>query len=311
MNNPRGYCECGRRTSHKNNDKWLCLECEMGLEEKLTNKDKNILDIVKRSDVTLQELKFITNNLKDNKIHVHKDILIDKKIVKYGVISDTHIGSIYYDEKLMSQAAFEFNKRNVDFVIHGGDLCEGHYELLRQGSIFELNCIGGDNQLNKAVNELKKINSNIPIYLITGNHEYNTFYRNSGFDIGEQLELRLKNVKYLGNAEGIINLPFKNKIQIMHPDGGSSYAISYRSQKIADSLEGGFKPNILHIGHYHKSEYIFYRNIHIIQNGCLQKQTKFMKGKHLSAHRGFWVITAEVTKKGITKIIPEFFPMYK
>ena len=77
---------------------------------------------------------------------------------------------------------------------------------------------------------------------------------------------------------------------MLHPDGGSSYAISYKSQKIVESLEGGVKPEVLHIGHFHKAEYLFYRNIHVFQNGCLQSQSKFMKGKHLSAHRGFWII---------------------
>jgi hypothetical protein len=48
-----------------------------------------------------------------------------------------------------------------------------------------------------------------------------------------------------------------------------------------------------------------------MQNGCLEHQTSFMKGRHLSAHMGYWVVTADVTKDGVKKIVPEFFPVYK
>jgi len=99
---------------------------------------------------------------------------------------------------------------------------------------------------------------------------------------------------------------------MLHPDGGSSYAISYKSQKIIESLEGGHKPNVLLIGHFHKSEYIFYRNIHCIQAGTLEGQTKFMKGNHLSAHKGFWLLDIESNTKGdVTAFGSTFYPSYR
>jgi len=208
----------------------------------------------------------------------------------------------------MDYASKIFNNKDIDFVIFAGDLCEGHYENKRQGSIFDLNYIGGDNQLKKAITELSKIKK--PIYGITGNHETNTFFKISGFDIGGQVQDKLKNFNYLGQATGTINLPFGKKIEVIHPDGGSSYAISYRIQKIAESLEGGTKPELLIVGHFHKAEYLFYRNIHIIQAGCLESQTDFMRNRHISAHKGFWTVDLEVSKKGISKINPTFYPCY-
>jgi len=202
-----------------------------------------------------------------------------------------------------------FNSMNdLEFVIFCGDACEGHYESKRQGSIFELDCIGGDAQVEKVVKEFGQIKK--PIYGITGNHETNTFYKMSGFDIGNQLKEKLKNWNYLGQGRGTINLPHKNKIEVLHPDGGSSYAISYKSQKIVESLEGGTKPSLLLIGHFHKAEYLFYRNVHVIQTGCIESQTDFMRNNHLSAHKGFWVVELEVGKNGISKIVPQFYPAY-
>ena len=43
-------------------------------------------------------------------------------------------------------------------------------------------------------------------------------------------------------CRGIIKLPYNQKIELIHPDGGSSYAISYKPQKIIEAMEGGTKP---------------------------------------------------------------------
>jgi len=155
----------------------------MTLEKKVMSEqqkeDKRILKLIDRSGLSEKELRIILKKSRSEPKNYHVDF--PGKKVTYGMISDSHVGSVYYDPITMDRAAKEFNKRKVDFVLHGGDLCEGHYEGRRAGSVFELNQIGGDAQVNKAIDELSKINKKIPIYLITGNHEYNTFYKNSGF----------------------------------------------------------------------------------------------------------------------------------
>jgi hypothetical protein len=45
-----------------------------------------------------------------------------------------------------------------------------------------------------------------------------------------------------------------------------------------------------------------------LQTGTLCGQTKFMRGKGIPAHKGFWVIDLYSNKNGsIAKIIPEFY----
>lgn len=304
----RGKCnKCGRRTRHKKDDKWLCQFCDVGLEDKLTPKQEEILKLIADSKLTPEEFRNVLKADKPNPVAPQPYEFPGTK-VRFGVFGDSHIGHKCYDPKLMKHAIKTFNNEKVDFVIHTGDIVEGHYENKRQGSVFELTHVGGDAQVQYAINQMKGLKR--PLYFITGNHETNTFYKISGFDIGQQIEAGLKNAKYLGQAKGRIKLPHRQSIEIQHPDGGSSYAISYRSQKIAESLDGGTKPAILLLGHYHKAEYLFYRNIHIFQTGTLQSQTSFMRGKHLSAHKGFWIIDAEVSKGGISKIKPTFYPAY-
>ena len=74
--------------------------------------------------------------------------------------------------------------------------------------------------------------------------------------------------------------------------------------------EGGKKPHILGIGHFHKAEYMpRYRNVKAIQAGTFQDQTPFMARKGLAAHVGGWII--EITLGDLyNKIKTEFVEFF-
>lgn len=243
----------------------------------------------------------------DNPSPLKKDYRFTGNNVKMLVFGDTHIGHEKYDYNLMKSMSKEAKKQNCDLALCTGDVCEGWYTN-RAGHIFELTHLGLDEQLNYAVEQLKQIE--MPLYFITGNHTVNTFYKHAGIDIGKHLEDKLENAHYMGDQKGNINLKGNNKIELIHPDGGTAYAISYKSQKIAESLEGGSKPTMLFIGHFHKAEYIFYRNIHIFQTGTLCGQSKFMRNKGISAHKGFWIVDTKINNKGVSVVNPTFYPSY-
>jgi hypothetical protein len=127
-----------------------------------------------------------------------------------------------------------------------------------------------------------------------------------GFDVGKQIAERIPNFHYLGNMSGTIMLPHGKKIELLHPGGGSSYAVSYRPQKIVESLEGGSKPDALFIFHYHKQGTFLYRNVHTVLGATLQSQTSFMRENGLRADKGFYVIELEVGKNGIKSFKSDF-----
>lgn len=287
---------------------------KMPLEEHLdlTEEELDLLDLIREQKLKPNEAKLFLKALKHKTAVEKKDYFIGKSKVRFGIISDTHFGNIFYDKYLYSKAIEQFNKEKVDFVIHPGDILDGWYQN-RPQSIFEQNALGVDQQIELAVKELSRIKQ--PLYFITGNHEYNTFMRNAGMEAGSYLEDLLKSkgvdATFLGNGEGNLVLKSGIKLKVLHPDSGTAYALSYKPQKIAESLEGGHKPNVLLIGHFHKAEYLFYRNIHILQCGTLCGQTKFMKGRAISAHKGFWIVDLySDSKKGVSKITPSFYPAY-
>jgi len=85
---------------------------------------------------------------------------------------------------------------------------------------------------------------------------------------------------------------------------------SYRPQKITESLEGGTKPDMLAIGHYHKAELIpSYRNVAVLQAGTFERQTPFMARQGLAAHVGGWIVEA-VVGNGHNRIKAEFIAFY-
>ena len=294
----------------------------MQKEQKTNNLDDILKDVSEEEIKLLKKLEQeglsttdiyrILKAAKNGNPYVKNDYKLGRNNIKFGLFGDTHIGNMHYDKDLMKYAAKQFKNRKVDFVAHTGDVLDGWYQN-RPQSLFEQNAIGFDQQLNMALEELKQLDN--PIYFITGNHEWNTYMRGAGIELGPYLEDRLSDsgleAKFLGNAEGNIYLNSGTHLQLLHPDGGTAYAISYKSQKIIESIEGGHKPNLLAIGHFHKAEYLFYRNIHAFQTGTLCGQTKYMKGKSIAAHKGFWIVELNTDKDGnIKRIKPEFFPAY-
>ena len=100
-------------------------------------------------------------------------------------------------------------------------------------------------------------------------------------------------------------------MRLFHPSGGTAYALSYRPQKVVESYSGGRKPNILIMGHYHKSEYIpCLRNVMVIQAGTTCGQTPFMRRKSIAAHMGFWIVEFQFGSD-INRFKAEFFAFYE
>ena len=186
--------------------------------------------------------------------------------IKFGVISDTHIGHKCFVDALFEKAAKHFKKEGVEFVAHPGDHLEGMSG--RPGHVYELNLIGFAQQVDRAVELYSSIGK--PIYGIDGNHDGWYYKKNdNGTVVGEVLEQRVKGYKHLGQMEGVIQLGQNAKMLLYHGGDGSAYATSYKLQKLVESFDGGDKPNIVLSGHYHKSMYAFIRNVHAFEAGTL------------------------------------------
>lgn len=233
-------------------------------------------------------------------------ISFEGKRIRVGHITDTHIGSKYFSEQRLFQAFEEFKKEKVDFVTHSGDLTEGMSN--RPGHIYELDHIGFDNQKRASINIFSQWRDT-DVYAIDGNHD-RWFIKSNGAMIVKDVADALDNFHFIGHDEGDISLNGKAIMKLWHGEDGNSYALSYRLQKLLESLSGGEKPDVLIAGHVHKYVKIFERNVMAIGAGAIQKQTRWMRGKRIPAHVGFVIADYWVNDEGLAKVTDTWYPFY-
>lgn len=230
------------------------------------------------------------------------------EIIRFAVMGDTQLGSKYTQLTYLHDFYDLCVREGITDVYHTGDVTDGL--KMRVGHEYELYEISADEMRDDVVKNYPK-RDGITTHFITGNHDA-SIYKQVGFDIGQAIANARYDMKYLGRDCATINLTPNCTLELRHPWDGTAYALSYKMQKMIEAMEGDTKPNILAVGHYHKAEYLFYRNVHAIQTGCFQGQTPFTRGKGISVHLGGWIVTIRVDQNGtIQGFAPEFVPFYK
>lgn len=236
------------------------------------------------------------------------------KRIRFGAVGDSHLCSVY--ERLDVQEAIYdiLEQEKITTVYHTGNFIDGEARFNRQ----DIHVHGMDNQLRYFADKYPK-RKGITTHFIAGDDHEGWYVQREGVEIGKYAERICHergrdDLNYIGYMERDIELKAENGsalMRVVHPGGGSAYAISYTTQKLIESLSGGEKPQIMLIGHYHKAEYICYRNVHAVQTGTGCDQTPFMRKKRLAAHVGGWICEATQAADGsITRFRAEFINFF-
>jgi len=220
------------------------------------------------------------------------DVPTGDNTIRFGVCGDTQFGSLYECAEEFRAYCRLLADMGIRTVLHTGDVLDGHG--IYRGQEFELHKVGLDAQLAWFAEVTADLD--VDVHFVTGNHDA-SFASKVGLDIGAAIMARNARWHCLGRDTGRVILRAQNgrsyEVMLLHPGGGTAYALSYRPQKTVEQLEGGHKPQMLCMGHYHKSEFIpTYRNVAVIQSGCFQWQTPFMVRGSIAAHVGGWIIDA-------------------
>lgn len=221
--------------------------------------------------------------------------------ITFGLIGDTHFNSKYVQLTYLNDFYNQCTAQEITDVYHVGDIDEG--EMMRPGHAYENYKQGADDHILEIVKNYP-YRKGVTTHFITGNHDA-SFRKSCGLDIGKQIATKRSDMNYLGRDVANINITDKITMQLRHPWSASAYALSYRPQKIVESMEAACldKPDILCIGHYHKMEYLFYHGVHVFQTGCFQSATPFTTGKGISVSMGGWIVTVETDSEGNLKTI--------
>jgi hypothetical protein len=218
---------------------------------------------------------------------------------KFGATGDSHIGSQYHRADVLTDLYRRYSDAGIEHVFHTGNWIEG----IARFNKHELRAHSLQAQVDMLVNEYPQI-PGIATHAVAGDDHEGWFAQREGINIGRFAQNAFRNAgrtdwNDLGYMEAHVELVNANTgkvaiLAVVHPGGGSAYALSYAIQKIIESLDGGEKPAVGLYGHYHKLHGAMnIRNVWCMQTGCTQDQTGFMRKKKLEAHVGGLLVELE------------------
>lgn len=222
---------------------------------------------------------------------------------RIGVISDTHIGSIYAPAEWLDKAFDTMAAEGCEMVLHCGDLTEGMKGARIDTQMYEIepDCLGYPAMREAAVKACERCK--LPMYIISGNHDH--FFPNNA-DIVADVCMRVPTMHYLGSGckECHPVLFDGAKVLLFHGLDGFS---NVRLKNLAFSEQVGLKGiSMVLAGHVHKFEVKFIDGCYMIHVPTLQATSGWMRGKKLYADCGFLILDFEVKDNRITNLTTKY-----
>lgn len=236
------------------------------------------------------------------------------KKIRFGAIADMHLGSKYQRLDALNTYYDILVKEGIKTVYVAGNIIEGEHHFNK----FDILCRGVESQCQYFVDHYPQ-RKGIITHFITGDDHEGWYTQREQVNVGKIIMLKTHesgrdDIVYIGHMEADIWLKTKkgkSLLRIVHPGGGSTYATSYTAQKLVESYQGGEKPDILLMGHYHKLEYGYPREVHCVQVGCFKDQDPFMRKKKIHAHVGGAIIECNQSPTGeINRFKTEFITFF-
>ena len=262
---------------------------DLGLEE---HEVVGLVEMLKKKGYLfdiINDRVVIVNPVKENDVY---KIPSNMEHLKLLLISDTHLASKYDRLDILRYLYDRANDDGVDYILHSGDLTEGFSGRPQQ--LYELKEASYTGQRDYVVDKYPK--SNIPTYIIAGNHDY-WWVRECGSDIVKDICNRRDDLHYLGSDCEDMMIG-KLKIRLYHGCKGQSYAKSYKIQKYLDSIPSDELPHILETGHIHQAFYMKQGNTHCFQTSCLQDLTPYERSMGFGNDKSAWWVDIWMDDKG-------------
>jgi len=298
-------------------------------------KKKNLRELADEHDVSpkkilaaikqLRERNILLDTFTDGGFKLAKDMapakprtidLSKHREVEYpiGFVADTHLGSKYERNDVLNALYDRFSAYGIETVYHGGNWIDGEFRFNK----YDIYVNGFEAQIKNFIEKYPQ-RKGMETSIISGDDHEGWYVQREHINVGKTLvdrarEAGRKDLVDLGYMEADVEYKQqggKSTIRVIHAGGGSAYAVSYTSQKYAESLQGGEKPSIVLVGHFHKFDWSYPREVHIIQGGTTCDQTPYMRKRKLQAHVGGCILWVKQNDIGIfTSVKVEWIPFY-
>jgi hypothetical protein len=233
----------------------------------------------------------------------------------FGFTTDNHLCNRHSRLDVLNSAYDHFQREGITLVYNAGNWIDGEARFNKTELV---TAPGMDHQLDYLIDNFP-VRKGIETHYIAGDDHEGWYQQREGIEVGRYLQMRAEDsgrtdLKYLGYAEADVKLSYgsgSSVMRVVHPGGGSAYAISYTDQKRVESYQGGEKPQIELVGHYHKFNYGYPREVHTLQGGCTVDQSMFMRKKRLQAHVGYSLVRIKQELDGtVSRFVVEWCPFY-
>lgn len=233
---------------------------------------------------------------------------------QFGWVSDTHLGSNAERLDILERAYDKFASEGIKTVIHTGDVSDG-FMTYRTHHI-NVKVYGDLPQAKYVVDKYPK-RAGMKTYYISGNHDLDSYGktgndRASLFANGFTYEGR--NVKgredmvYLGQYAHRILLPEEVSVDLLHPLGGSSYAKTYRHQKISEEMLPNNRPHVHLNGHWHTFIGVYLQGTWFYGASGMQDETEFFKRAGYARSMGFQICRFSIRDGNLHEFHARYFP---
>jgi hypothetical protein len=301
----------------------------------ITDLPRTVIDIANKFNISPSMVEKAIAKLNASSYIIHQEgnmILSDASIKKqdnitidiqrhgcneiiFGGVADTHLGSKYERLDVLNSIYDRFEKEGVKTVYHGGNWIDGEARFNKT----DIYTYGLGNQVKNFIEKYPERNG-IMNYILSGDDHEGWYVQRENINIGQYMQMQAEKAGRFDLIDaGYMERDFEFKqpegiatMRLIHAGGGSAaYATSYTSQKYVESLQGGEKPQIVMAGHYHKFEYGYPREVHVVQLGTTCDQTPFMRKKKLQAMVGGCIFRMKQADNGIiTSFNVEWMPYY-
>lgn len=218
------------------------------------------------------------------------------EVGKLGLISDTHLCSNAERLDIIEAAYTRYEEEGITTVIHAGDISDG-WEVYR-GHAQNIKTAGCQNQAKYVIEHYPR-RKGIHTFFIGGNHDLKS-YEKQGIDQcslvtqgfihnGKEYEER-EDLVYLGQYSRVLNFPNEVTADVLHPHGGSVYAVSYPQQKRAREMRTDTRPHLQISGHFHTFSWIVQDYTHFLALPGVQDETEFFRRLGFGRQMGFAVM---------------------
>lgn len=219
-----------------------------------------------------------------------------KEHLRLGIVSDTHLGSVYEQLTHLKDFYRRAEDEGVDAFLHAGDLVQGTPRMHR-GMEHEVHLHSSDGQVGYAVDVYPR--SEKKTYVITGNHD-DAWINESGTNPVRQFANQREDIEYIGRDSCYLDINGL-RTYIAHPDGGQSYAKSYKAQKLVEALPEREKVQLAIMGHYHTYGVFKIQNTQVVLQPCFQGQYPWLVRKGLYPTIGGQILDIRFDEENIVE----------